>query len=86
MNTIVLFLTLLILVSSCTSIVMKSSNSKERTYPVTPALNPLTGQHSLRQRQLIFCDECANACFRRKKPVRSCQRFICRCAIRDVGY
>ncbi|CAA0394187.1 unnamed protein product [Arabidopsis thaliana] len=87
MKTIILFLTLLVLSSSCTSIITKTMNSKETTYLDSPAVSPSIDQylvdihlgHSFLQGVMSFCYDCGKACFRRGKNLARCKKFVCRC-------
>ncbi|CAH8272604.1 unnamed protein product [Arabidopsis lyrata] len=92
MKTIILFLTFLVLLSSCTSIIIQKANLEERTSLDNPSASPSMDQilvdihlgHSLRQGVMGFCYDCGKACFRRGKYIRSCTRFKCRCSISDI--
>ncbi|CAH8272626.1 unnamed protein product [Arabidopsis lyrata] len=92
MKKIILFLTFLVLSSSCTSIIIQKDNLEEKTYLDNPSASPIMDQilvdihlgHSLRQGVMGFCYDCGKACFRRNKYIRSCTKFICRCSISDI--
>ncbi|EFH48713.1 hypothetical protein ARALYDRAFT_911230 [Arabidopsis lyrata subsp. lyrata] len=62
MKTAVLFLTLLILVFSCTSLVIKESNFEERAYPSHLAATPPIDQ-SASNKNLGFSSGCNPKCF-----------------------
>ncbi|CAA0394191.1 unnamed protein product [Arabidopsis thaliana] len=89
MKTTILFLTLLVLSSSCTSIITKTMNSKETIYLDNPAVSPSIDQnlvdihlgHSFLQGVMSFCYDCGKACFRRGKNLARCKKFVCRCTI-----
>ncbi|EOA22017.1 hypothetical protein CARUB_v10002540mg [Capsella rubella] len=72
MKTNVLFLTLLICISSCTSIFMKTSNSKAIKSAATPPISFELGEDIHIKPSLIFgerafCYDCGKACHRRNR-------------------
>ncbi|AED94977.1 Putative membrane lipoprotein [Arabidopsis thaliana] len=85
----IIFLTLLIFVSSCTSVLINGSSDEERTYSFSPRASPFDPR-SLNQELKIgrigYCFDCARACMRRGKYIRTCsfERKLCRYSISDI--
>ncbi|KAL9282204.1 hypothetical protein AtEden1_Chr5g0128151 [Arabidopsis thaliana] len=85
----IIFLTLLIFVSSCTSLLINGSSDEERTYSFSPRAS-LFDPRSLNQERKIgrigYCFDCRRACMRRDKYIRTCsfERKLCRCSISDI--
>ncbi|VYS69161.1 unnamed protein product [Arabidopsis thaliana] len=85
----IIFLTLLIFVSSFTLVLINGSSDEERTYsfsPTTSPFDPRSLNHELKIGRIGYCFDCARACMRRGKYIRTCsfERKLCRCSISDI--
>ncbi|CAH2070560.1 unnamed protein product [Thlaspi arvense] len=85
MKTIVLFLIITILVSSCASNIMTQAPSQVKAPSYYDEQKPETDSeeynlgHSPADFESDFCQECAHHCMYKNKSVFSCKKYICRC-------
>ncbi|WZZ73195.1 hypothetical protein YC2023_084565 [Brassica napus] len=89
MKTSVMFLSVIVLVSSGKFIFGKCDEYnenilEERTHIFSPTATPLMNvqinEDEYRQGYIGFCHDCAWACFRRNKSLARCKKFKCRCS------
>ncbi|XP_010510573.1 PREDICTED: defensin-like protein 222 [Camelina sativa] len=97
MKTIVSFLTLLVLVLSCASIIKAKSYLEENAHSFYSAKSPQINfkidefppdEHlgvSASKSLTGFCQECVYHCLRRKRVIGECQRFVCHCSRQEIG-
>ncbi|KAG7604748.1 hypothetical protein AtNW77_Chr5g0126201 [Arabidopsis thaliana] len=91
MKLIFIFLTLLIFVSSCTSTLIKESSEEERIYPFNPVASPFdprSPNQVLKIGKIGYCFDCARACMRRDRYIRTCsfERKLCRCSYSHIHH
>nr|Q4VP07.2 RecName: Full=Protein LURE 1.6; Short=AtLURE1.6; AltName: Full=Cysteine-Rich Peptide 810_1.6; Short=CRP810_1.6; AltName: Full=Defensin-like protein 215; Flags: Precursor [Arabidopsis thaliana] len=85
----IFLITLLIFVSSCTSILINESSDEQRIYsfsPTTSPFDPRSLNQELKIGRIGYCFDCARACMRRGKYIRTCsfERKLCRCSISGI--
>uniref|UniRef100_A0A0D3BSD1 Knottin scorpion toxin-like domain-containing protein n=1 Tax=Brassica oleracea var. oleracea TaxID=109376 RepID=A0A0D3BSD1_BRAOL len=87
MNTVLCFLTYLIIVSSCMSNIMAKPDLGGHGITFKRAESPqnvnfetvLKKKNANFETEYDFCGRCVHSCIRRYKYVQSCENFICRC-------
>ncbi|KAG7605366.1 hypothetical protein AtNW77_Chr5g0132761 [Arabidopsis thaliana] len=90
MKTLFFFLTIAVLVSSCTSNIMTKSISEGKTQFSSPALSSIIDPadehigHSPDDMKIIFCQQCAFHCNEKKKNIAHCENSICRCTLENI--
>ncbi|VYS69706.1 unnamed protein product [Arabidopsis thaliana] len=90
MKTLFFFLTIAVLVSSCTSNIMTKSISKGKTQFSIPSLSSTIDPayehigHFPDDMKIIFCQQCAFHCIEKKKNIAHCENSICRCTLENI--